>query len=219
MPCGRTRSTAILFFPSPSFFPSHLPPLPSNWSYFQNEASGSLSVSAWAWSLALMKEFRRVPEEIWRNPTQSLTNGTHTFSDRPAPPASAQRSRGPKVLAPRSLAEPEVFLPLQPNCVLAAPTEGVLLPHLALVPLSIPKAPSLLGLGLGQEWRAGKGAPSLLHPAPRHPERQNQAWFCRGPWVRGCLRGWERLGRVHYHCYRQVPELLMSLKLEAAGRS
>lgn len=111
------------------------------------------------------------------------------------------------------------LLPLQLNCVLAAPTEGVLLPHLALVPLSIPKAPSLLGLGLGQEWRAGKGAPSLLHPAPRHPERQNQAWFCRGPWVQGCLRGWERLGRVHYHCYRQVPESLMSLKLEAAGRS
>lgn len=109
MPCGRTRSTAILFFPSPSFFPSHLPPLPSNWSYFQNEASGSLSVSAWAWSLALMKEFRRVPEEIWRNHTQSLTNGTHTFSGRPAPPASAQRSRGPKVLTLGSLAEPSSF--------------------------------------------------------------------------------------------------------------
>lgn len=214
MPCGRTRSTAILFFPSPSFFPSHLPPLPSNWSYFQNEASGSLSISAWAWSLALMKEFRRVPEEIWRNPTQSLTNGTHTFSARPAPPASAQRSRGPKVLTLSSLAEPEVFLPLQLNCVLAAPTKGVLLPHLALVPLSIPKAPSLLGLGLGQEWRAGKGAPS-----PHPPGKIEPGLVLQGALGARVSRGWERLGRVHYHCYRQVPELLMSLKLEAAGRS
>lgn len=106
------------------------------------------------------------------------------------------------------------LLPLQPNCVLAAPTEGVLLPHLALVPLSIPKAPSLLGLGLGQEWRAGKGAPS-----PHPPGKIEPGLVLQGALGARVSRGWERLGRVHYHCYRQVPELLMSLKLEAAGRS
>lgn len=78
-------------------------------------------------------------------------NGTHTFSDWLAPPAFTQGSRGLKVFAPSSRGEPEMFLPLQLTCVLAAPTEGVLLPHLEQMLLSIPKAPSLLGLGLGQE--------------------------------------------------------------------
>lgn len=87
-----------------------------------------------------------------------------------------------------------MFLPLEVTCILPASTEGVSLPHLELVLLRAPEAPSLLGLGLQQEedglsikermspWQESPGLGSAGSPG------------CEG--VRGSGRSWVNCAAV-----------------------